>query len=544
MCAGLEAPAVIRRRFGAVLALVLLGLSIRIPALDRPLLEGAAGKQAHTAMVARNLYRGRSTWLRPMVDDVGRPGYFVKELPLVPVLAALGYGLVGEVREWLGRLVSVLAWLLALPLVHGIVRRYRGSREAWLAGLWFVLSPLGVVYSRAFMTDAALVAISIGALAAALAWRDRPSGGRAAAVGFCVALALLLKPHAIFWLAPALAVIASNRHSVSSAQPLDAAARRRLALLLVLATIPAGVWYLHAAAIHRIYPVPGATVAGGWVAPDLWLRPALYARIADQLATMVFTPIGLVIATIGLVAAGAPLGIGERALLAWGAGVVVQSVVFGTRMFDDAARGTEYYQLAMVPLAALLVARGGGRLADAAAAAGGARAGSAAALAVAAALAAGAIRPILAAGETPARYAHLVEDCGVIRSHTRPDEEVFVLADRGGTVLYYCDRRGTTFTTATPVALAAGGSAMAVARDAAFRAAQSATWLYVPFPEIIPRTPNLTAFLEAGWERVPGLGSIELYRRRRELRRPLRTRADAEAGTPGSPSTESGRAEP
>ena len=47
-------------------AILLLGLLLRVPGLTGPLFEGAAGKQAHTAMVARNLARGRCScpWRR------------------------------------------------------------------------------------------------------------------------------------------------------------------------------------------------------------------------------------------------------------------------------------------------------------------------------------------------------------------------------------------------------------------------------------------------------------------------------------------------
>ena len=38
--------------------------------------------------------------------------------------------------------------------------------------------------------------------------------------------------------------------------------------------------------------------------------------------------------------------------------MIAQSLAFDTRLFDEAARGTEYYQLSMVPVATLLIGRG------------------------------------------------------------------------------------------------------------------------------------------------------------------------------------------
>src|SRR5262245_41454141 len=88
----------------AVLAMA-IGLLVRLPTLGLPLLDGAAGKQTHTAMVARNLYRGSSTWERPRVDDIGHPGYFVKEAPVLPAAVAVLYGALGGPHEWVGRLL-------------------------------------------------------------------------------------------------------------------------------------------------------------------------------------------------------------------------------------------------------------------------------------------------------------------------------------------------------------------------------------------------------------------------------------------------------
>ena len=65
----------VRRPLRAILTiLVVLGAALHVILADRLLLEGAAGKQTHTAMIARNLYRGRASLLRPTVDDMGKPG--------------------------------------------------------------------------------------------------------------------------------------------------------------------------------------------------------------------------------------------------------------------------------------------------------------------------------------------------------------------------------------------------------------------------------------------------------------------------------------
>lgn len=513
---------------GALLRLLapilLLGLLVRYPGgLSAPLLEGAAGKQTHTAMVARNLARGRSSWLRPMVDDVGTPGYFVKELPLVPGLAAALARTTGAPIDAIGRAIGIASWLAGALLLTAIVHRDGPPLRAALAAAWFVLAPAAIAYSRAFMTDPSMVAASLAALLLARRWREHPSRGRAVATGAATALALLLKPHAILWLAPALAVAitaddAGVDAGVDGATRAgdDPTRRSRAALFASLAAgaALAAAWYAHAAAIHRAYPVPGAMVASGWVDPSLWARPALWARIARQLVEIVFTPAGLALACVALAPGRERFGPSERALLAWGAGVVVQSALLGTRMFDDAARGTEYYQLPAVATAALLVARGAERIAAFARgprAVGAERIG--AAIAAALVLAAGLSGfPATRAIETPpSAYADLPARCARVRELVRPDEALLVVADRPGIVHWECDRRGTTFTPATAMGAASAETRVAAAPDALWRTLESVDRVFLPFPEIVPA--SMREWLDREWRRVPD-ETVVLYAKR------------------------------
>ncbi|MEW6268351.1 MAG: glycosyltransferase family 39 protein [Thermodesulfobacteriota bacterium] len=483
---------------------------MRLHDLDAPLLEGAAAKQTHTAMVARNFHRDRSVWLRPIVDDIGRPGYFLKEVPLVPAAAALLYDLRGGVDERLGRLLSIVAWLLGVPLLTTLLRRSRAPGERLLASAWFLAAPLGVVYSRAFMSDAALVTASLGALLALARWREQPTAGRALLVGACTGLALALKPHALLWLVPAGVVLLWPTRTRAAWR-----APRALATLLACLAAglaPAALWYVHAAAVHRAYPAAGAMVAEGWVAPHLLLEPRLYLEIARQTIEMVFTPLGAAIAVLGLVLERRWSSVVERALLAWGGGVLVECLVFATRMFDERARGTEYYQLALVPVAALLVARGVSALVRAVAPASvGLRAGVSVALLLA--LLGNSFVVARSALGAPPEYASLVERCETIRTLTSPRDDIFVLSDRGGTILYYCDRRGTVLTLGSAVDPALAGAGARASTDELARAVASARYLYVPFPELLATESSFVEHLERDWRRVPGAGDLWLFER-------------------------------
>jgi len=486
--------------------ILLLGLLLRLPGLSAPLFEGAAGKQAHTAMVARNLARGRCSWLRPMVDDVGRPGYFVKEVPLVPGVTGLLSGATGLPLVPTGRAIGAFAWLVGAALLAAIVRRGGTDRRALLAAAWFVMAPAAIAYSRAFMTDPSMVAASLGALLLALRWTEGPTTARAIATGGATALALLLKPHAALWLAPSIAIATSPLSSSESAGA-------RVARAPLLASLAAGValaaaWYAHAAAIHRAHPVPGAMVASGWVDPSLWARPGLWSRIARQLVEIVFTPAGLALACVAIAPGRERFTRAERALLAWGAGVVAQSALLGTRMFDDAARGTEYYQLPAVVTAALLVARGAERVPDLL---GSGRLPHWVPAAIVLATGISGLPTTRAIESPPATYATLPALCERVRALVRPDESILVVADRPGIVLWECDRRGTTLTPATAMGAASSETRVAAAPDALWRTLESVDRVLLPLPELAPS--SLREWLDREWQRVPE-ESIFLYAKR------------------------------
>lgn len=490
-----------------ILLLILVGGIAHLLCVDTLLLEGAAGKQTHTAMIARNLHRGRATLLRPTVDDLGRPGYFVKEIPLLPAAAALAYSALGRVDERAGRLLSVAGWLAGIPVLVALLRRALPLPAITVAATWWIAAPLAFAYARAFATDASMVTASLLALLALVRFREAPAAGRAVMAGVTFGFALLLKPHAVLWLAPATGMLLATGDPA-----VPRLARRALALAgaaLVAGCAIAATWYLHAAAVHRQYPAAGATGLQGWFVASALLEPGLYVELLRQLVQMVFTPLGLLVATAGL-CLRRHLGLVERALLAWAAGVVAQSLVFNTRLFDEAARGTEYYQLAMVPVAAMLIGRGADLLAR--------RAGPRAAAALAGILillVVGTVFETRAALAIPERYARILDDCAVVQKKTSPHEDLFVLADRGGTILYYCDRRGTTFVPARSVARVFSHADNVAGTEVLAEALDRATYVYVPFPELLGDDSRWLALFEQSFDRIDTPGhDMRLYRHR------------------------------
>src|SRR5262249_49912579 len=129
------------------------------------------------------------------------------------------------------------------------------------------------------------------------------------------------------------------------------------------------------------------------------------------------------------------------------------------------------------------------------------------------ALVLGGIGATRAAIAPPERYATLLDDCTVVDSLTRRDEEILVIADRGGPALFYCDRRGVTFTPATELGAATAEVRMATGAEALGRSLESTSWVFLPFPDLVP--PAVGEFFDREWDRVPVPGrAFHLYVRR------------------------------
>ena len=480
--------------------LIAWGLLLRAPWLDRPLLEGAAGKQAHTAMVARNFHRGIGTFSRPIVDDIGSPGYFVKEVPVLALLAATAVPWTGLKPELVLRLLGTVAWIAAAVLLLCLVRASLGPSDSAWAAFWFLTSPIGLVYAPAAMNDSLAVAVALGGLLAVHRWRRAPGLATALPAALLAGAALLAKPHAAFWLGPAAAWLCLARGEDD--RP-TWGSLLSLAAMTTAAMAAAGLWYAHGASVHQAYPVAGATVPQGWVVPSLWLRPDLYTELVRQTVQMVFTPLGLALALAGI-ARGPRFDLTQRALLAWGAGVLLQSIFFAPRAFDSLARGTEYYQLPLAATAGVLVARGIGACAELFQSARGqhlARFGAAALLLfLAATTAQEAARP-------PERYATVLPDCAQVQEKTRPEDRLVVLADRGGIIQYYCDRRGITFALSGAVHDVVAASSGATSSDELRYALESTDYLYLPFPELLDHSSDFLVQIERHWPEVALAGA-------------------------------------
>jgi 4-amino-4-deoxy-L-arabinose transferase-like glycosyltransferase len=243
----MNAPPMQRRERLLLLSILACGLGIRLIAISQPFVDAWSWRQADVAMIAETFYRAGFNVFYPQVNWAGRaPGYVGTEFPLVPLIAALLYGVFG-VQDWIGRAVSVLFYALSLPLLYLLVRKTSNAQSA-LAGVGlYTLTPLGIFASRAFMPDMASLSLSIAALYLFARWLERaPHATLFIAMSLATSLAILVKPSALLIGAPLL-VIAWDKHGARGIF------RRELAAFAALSLIGPLAWYAHASCISVTY---------------------------------------------------------------------------------------------------------------------------------------------------------------------------------------------------------------------------------------------------------------------------------------------------
>jgi hypothetical protein len=156
--------------------ILLVAVLTRLYHLREPLVDQMFPKQIHNANKARNIARPPWNPLRDELDflaDDGKRAHLMEEVPVYTALLGASYSLLGE-QEWIGRVWSILATLVAIAALFDLVRQEYDDETALIAALVFSMSPLLIFYGRAVFPDPAMLACML--LSAACFRRSQGAG--------------------------------------------------------------------------------------------------------------------------------------------------------------------------------------------------------------------------------------------------------------------------------------------------------------------------------------------------------------------------------
>src|SRR5216683_4805537 len=147
-----------------IFLILLVGAGLRLEHITQPFIDKFSWREASTAMMAQNFYRGQWNIFYPEVDWGGPgPNYQGREFQLVTYIAAILYTAVGQ-HEWVSRCVTVSFGLWGIFALYQLIRRVWDDERALVgAGLMSVL-PGAVFIERSFLPDPAVVALVITSL--------------------------------------------------------------------------------------------------------------------------------------------------------------------------------------------------------------------------------------------------------------------------------------------------------------------------------------------------------------------------------------------
>jgi 4-amino-4-deoxy-L-arabinose transferase-like glycosyltransferase len=323
-------------------AAILLTFLVRALHPGQPIVENYVGRQVPTAMVARNLDRS-SGFFWPQLDTAPFPNYFVVEPPLYQSFVAAFCRVTGLGLSPAGRIVSAVLSALAAWGLYELARRREGARVALLAVFVFSVFPLTIRYGRAFQPDASMLGTTVAGLACWDRWLDRPSRGWLA-LGWCLlALGFAIKITSAFLLVPLLLLIARSR-------------RRREIIVAGTTLLPGLVWYLWAD--HVIGQGVGSRASAdnrsvwlGVLGPSALFQAATIKVVAWSLLVRAFTPLGALLAVVGLGARVSAETGDRRFWCVWGGSALAAMALLAGKLHH------EYYWLPLAPVAAVGVAR-------------------------------------------------------------------------------------------------------------------------------------------------------------------------------------------
>lgn len=332
-----------------VALLLAAGAWLRTYRLHAPLADWHSWRQADTAAVARNFVQDGFNLLYPQSDsflalnEAQLPNperYFINEFPLYNAIVAGLYTQFG-VHEYLGRLVSIFFSLLGALALYGLVRTLLGRAPALLTLTYYLALPYNVYYSRVFMPDPTFAALSILSLYWCVQWvrSERSSFGWALMVTF--ALAMLVKPYAIFMSLPMFYWVVLNWGKRVLTRP-------QAYLVAVGSFIPLLLWRYHYS-LH-----PEGSFASTWLlnGDGIRFKGAFFRWLVfDRLNRLIFATGGFALFIAGL--ATSHLKKSTSLFFVWTAAILLYMTVFAKGNVNH-----DYYQLPIVAPGVVLVVIG------------------------------------------------------------------------------------------------------------------------------------------------------------------------------------------
>jgi hypothetical protein len=290
------------RRRAALGMILLIAAALRVNHVRQPLTDVFSWRQASTAMMADNFYRVDRNIFFPQVSWTGPgPSYQGREFQTVSYTASLLYRVFGQ-RDWIGRGISIVFSLWGVFALFQLTRRVWDEQRALATALMYAVLPGAIFIDRSFLPDPAMLALTVTALWAYVAYLQTSQTKCLVASGIVGVFAFLTKLPGIIAIVPAVYATISILRSRNA---LNQRSLSPIFITLVLGLIPVAFYYAWAIHLGAHYPPYHIAGSGNWLwstGLEKFVAEGFYLRASFKSFRWWFwTPPGIALILFGLV---------------------------------------------------------------------------------------------------------------------------------------------------------------------------------------------------------------------------------------------------
>jgi 4-amino-4-deoxy-L-arabinose transferase-like glycosyltransferase len=265
----------------AFIILMGLGLLIRFYDLNDAPLDFNATRQLHSALIARGMYyqglESAPQWQRDVAYNQWQAEGLI-EPPVMEILSAVTYRIIGSEKLIVPRIYSILFWVLGGVFLFALAKELSGRWAALITLAYFLILPFGAIASRAFQPDPLLTALIVIAWWAMVRWQKQKTWPRLIAAGLLAGLAIFVKSTAVFFVGPAWVALILVEVGIRKAL-----FSRQVWAALILTLLPYGLFMIY-----------GLFISGQLVSqfslrffPSLWFDPIWYLQWNGEIRSTV-----------------------------------------------------------------------------------------------------------------------------------------------------------------------------------------------------------------------------------------------------------------
>lgn len=333
--------------------ILILGVLARLYKIGNPIADWHSWRQADTASVSKVFIEKGIDVLHPRYHDISSiqtgisnpEGYRMVEFPIYNVLhAILAKSFPSLSLEIWGRLLSIISALISAVFLFFIGKKFMGRWGGVAASFFFMFMPYNIYFTRVILPEPMATAFALGSVWLFIKFIDTGKQYALYLSGGLLALSLLIKPFTIFY-TPPLIYLALEKYGLEGVLKKTKTLIRFL-IFVNISLIPLLLWR----AWISQYPAGIPFFTWAFNGDRIRFRPAFWRWIfAERIGKLFLGAWGLIPFSLGM------LSTKKKDLfnLIFFLGGVLYMIVIATANVRH-----DYYQIFLIPMLALLLAKG------------------------------------------------------------------------------------------------------------------------------------------------------------------------------------------